>query len=69
MSNPFWLPDAQMTWLEPLPKSHVRPRVDNRRVLSGIIFMNRNGLRWCDAHCEYALPKTLGTLLIATNQI
>ncbi|MFP1497904.1 transposase [Escherichia coli] len=32
-----------------LPKSHGRQRVDDRRVLSGIIFVNRNGLRWRDA--------------------
>jgi transposase len=30
------------------PKSRGRARVDDRRVLSGIIFINRNGLRWCD---------------------
>ena len=35
------------------------PRVDDRRVLSGIIFINRNGLRWCDAPREYGPPKTL----------
>lgn len=40
------------------PKSHGKPRVDDRRVLSGIIFINRNGLRWCDASREYGLPKT-----------
>lgn len=28
------------------PKPHGEPRVDERRVLSGIIFINRNGLRW-----------------------
>ena len=28
------------------PKSHGKPRVDDRRVLSGIVFVNRNGLRW-----------------------
>lgn len=50
MSNLFWLTDAQMERLKPFfPKSHGRPRVDDRRVLSGIIFINRNGLRWCDA--------------------
>ncbi|MFT8933560.1 MAG: IS5/IS1182 family transposase, partial [Acetobacter syzygii] len=26
------------------PKSHGKPRVDGCRVLSGIIFVNRNGL-------------------------
>ncbi|WP_145206863.1 IS5 family transposase [Sphingobium sp. B2] len=60
MSHLFWLTDAQMARLEPFfPKSHGRPRVDDRRVLSGIIFINRNGLRWCDAPREYGPPKTL----------
>lgn len=60
MSNLFWLTDAQMDRLRPFfPKSHGKPRVDDRRVLSGIIFINRNGLRWCDAPREYGPPKTL----------
>jgi transposase len=60
MSNLFWLTDAQMARLAPFfPKSHGKPRVDDRRVLSGIIFINRNGLRWCDAPKEYGPPKTL----------
>ena len=73
MSNLFWLTDEQMERLKPFfPKSHGKPRVDdplpdsgllaNRergRVLSGIIFINRNGLRWCDAPSEYGPPKTL----------
>ncbi len=38
-----------MARLQPFfPKSHGKPRVDDHRVLSGIIFVNRNGLRWCD---------------------
>ena len=41
------------------PKSHGKPRVDDRRVLSGIIFINRNGLRWSDAPKEYGPAKTL----------
>ena len=28
-------------------------------MLSGIIFVNRNGLRWCDAPKEYGPAKTL----------
>ena len=60
MSNLFWLTDVQMARLQPFfPKSHGKPRVDDRRVLSGIIFSNRNGLRWCDAPREYGPPKTL----------
>ncbi len=60
MSNLFWLTEAQMTRLEPFfPRSHGKPRVDDRRVLSGIIFVNRNGLRWRDAPREYGPAKTL----------
>ena len=60
MSNLFWLSDAQMSRLAPhFPKSHGRPRVDDRRVLSGIIFVIRNGLRWCDAPRAYGPHKTL----------
>jgi transposase len=33
--------------------------VDGRRVLRGIIFINCNGLRWCDAPAEYGPSKTL----------
>lgn len=60
MSNLYWLTEAQMQRLRPyFPKSRGRTRVDDRRVLSGIIFINRNGLRWCDAPSEYGPPKTL----------
>lgn len=60
MSNLFWLTDEQMERLKPFfPKSHGKPRVDDRRVLSGMIFINRNGSRWCDAPREYGPPKTL----------
>jgi transposase len=41
------------------PKSHGIPRVDDRRVLTGIIFININGLRWRDAPAEYGPHKTL----------
>lgn len=60
MSNLYWLTEAQMARLRPyFPKSRGRSRVDDKRVLSGIIFINRNGLRWCDAPAEYGPPKTL----------
>lgn len=46
MGDLYWLTDEQMVRLSPyFPKSHGKPRVDDRRVLSGIIFVNRNGLR------------------------
>ena len=60
MSDLYWLNDEQMAKLEPFfPKSHGKPRVDDRRVLSGIIFINRNGLRWRDAPEAYGPHKTL----------
>ncbi|OZA18649.1 MAG: hypothetical protein B7X90_11470 [Novosphingobium sp. 17-62-19] len=39
-----------MRRIEPhFPLPHGGPRVDNRRIISGIIFVIRNGLRWHDA--------------------
>jgi len=60
MRNLCWLSEDQMVRLRPyFRKSHGVLRVDDRRVLSRIIFINRNGLRWCDAPKEYGPPKTL----------
>ena len=60
MSDLYWLSDAQLAKLRPFfPKSHGKPRVDDKRVLSGIIFINRNGLRWRDAPVAYGPHKTL----------
>ena len=60
MSDLYWLTDHQMAKPEPFfPKSHGKPRVDDRRVLSGIIFINRNGSRWRDAPDAYGPHKTL----------
>ena len=60
MSDLFWLTDAQIARREPyFPKSLGKPRVDDRRVLSGIIFINRNGLRWRDAPAVCGPHKTL----------
>ena len=59
MSDLCWLTDEQMGRLRPyFPKSHRKPRVDDRRVVSGIVFVNRNGLRWRDAPREYGPHKT-----------
>ena len=60
MSDLFWLTDEQLERLKPFfPLSHGVPRVDDKRVLSGIIFVNRNGLRWRDAPAAYGPAKTL----------
>jgi transposase len=60
LSDLYWLTDEQKARLEPyFPKSHGKPRVDDRRLLSGIIFVNQNGLRWRDAPKAYGPHKTL----------
>ena len=49
MSDLLGLSDRQMAWSEPFfPLAHGVPQVDDRRVLSGIVFVIRNGLpAWC----------------------
>ena len=60
MSGQFWLTDEQVERLRPhFPKARGRPRVDDRRVLSGILHVLRNGLRWRDAPAAYGPHKTL----------
>lgn len=40
MSNLFWLTETQMERLRPFfPKSHSKPRVDDQRMLSRLIFI------------------------------
>lgn len=57
---PFRLSAVQMRRLSPhFPLSHGIPRVDDHRVLSGIIYMIRNGLQWRDAPTTYGPHKTL----------
>ena len=60
MSDLLWLSSAQMRRIEPyFPLSHGVPRVDDRRIISGIIFVIRNGLRLRDAPAEYGPHKTI----------
>ena len=60
MSELLLLSEAQMRRIEPyFPLSHGVPRVDDRRVLSGILFVIRNGLRWRDAPKDYGPHKTI----------
>ena len=57
----FRLSDAQFARLQPLFPNKPRgvPRVDDRRVISGIIHVIRNGLMWRDAPAAYGPHKTL----------
>jgi len=57
----FWLSDAQFARLKPhLPTdTRGKPRVDDRRVISGIVHVLKSGGRWCDAPDVYGPRKTL----------
>ena len=57
----FWLSDAQFARLQPLLPNKTRgvPRVDDRKVISGIIHVIRYGLMWRDAPACYGPHKTL----------
>ncbi len=60
MSGQCWLTEKQLERLRPhFPKPRGKPRVDDRRVLSGILHVLRNGLRWQDAPAVYGPHKTL----------
>lgn len=59
--NLFWLNEAQMERLRPHLPDKVRgvARVDDRRVISGIIHVLKSGCRWVDAPAVYGPRKTL----------
>ena len=60
MSDQFRLTKAQLKRIEPFfPRTRGIPRVDDRRVVSGIVHVIRNGLRWRDAPAVYGPHKTL----------
>ena len=70
MSDLFWLTTQQMRRIAPyFPLSHGVPRVDDRRVVSGIIFVIRNGLRWRDAPAEYGPHKTIYNRFIRWSRL
>ena len=57
----FWLSKEQFERLRPLPPNKVRgvARVDDRRVISGIIHVVKSGGRWVDVPACYGPRKTL----------
>ena len=57
----FWLSDAAWEAIEPhLPHGRPgKPRVDDRRVISGILHVLKTGCRWRDVPAEYGPPTTI----------
>lgn len=60
MSTLFYLSREQLERIKPyFPLSHGVPRVDDLRIVSGIIYVIKHGLQWEDAPREYGPHKTL----------
>ncbi len=61
MAGEFWLSDRQWAAIDPLlPKNQSGAhRVDDRRVISGIIHVLRVGCRWQDCPALYGPPTTV----------
>jgi transposase len=65
MSDVFLLSRAQLNRIQPyVPVSHGIPRVDDTRVISGIIYVIRYGLQWKDAPKAYGPYKTLDNRVV-----
>ena len=60
-SNLYWLSDEQWSRIEPLLPRDVRgkARVDDRRVISGILHVLKSGCRWKDCPPEYGPYTTI----------
>jgi len=70
MPDQFWLTKAQVKRIQPFfPQTRGMPRVDDRRVVSGIIQAIRNGLRWRDAHAVYGPHRTLYNRVVRWSRI
>ena len=60
MDELFLLSREQMARISPhFPLSHGVSRVDDQKVVSGILYVIRNGLQWKDAPKTYGPYKTL----------
>jgi putative transposase len=59
--NLFWLSDEQWERIELHLPTDVRgvQRVDDRRVISGIVHVLKSGCRWCDCPPEYGSSMTI----------
>ncbi len=70
MADLFLLSEAQMRRIEGFfPLSHGIARVDDRRIVSAIVFVIRNGLRWRDAPREYGPHKTIYNRFIRWSRL
>lgn len=70
VSEVFLLSERQMERIEPFfPLAHGVPRVNDRRVPSGIVYVIRNGLQWKEAPKAYGPHKTLYNRFIRWSRL
>ena len=70
MSDLFLLSEQQMARIAPyFPLAHGVPRVDDRRVISGIVYVIKHGLQWKDAPQDYGPHKTLYNRFIRWSRL
>lgn len=70
MNSRFYLSREQVDRIKTyFPLSHGTPRVDDRRVLSGILYVIKHGLQWKDAPREYGPHKTLYNRFIRWSRL
>lgn len=70
MDDLWLLSEAQMRCIEPFfPLSHGVPRVDDRRIVSGIVYVIRKGLMWRDAPRGYGPHKTIYNRFVRWSQL
>ena len=70
MDDLFMLSEAQTRRIAPyFPLSHGIPRVDDRLIVSAIIFVIKNGLRWRDAPRAYGPHKTIYNRFIRWSRL
>ncbi len=70
MSDLILLSRAHMRRIEPFfPRSRGLVRVDDRRVISGIIYVIRHGLQWKDVPRGYGPHKTLYNRFIRWSRL
>lgn len=70
MSDLFLLSERQFHRIRPyFPLSHGVPRVDDLRVVSGIIYVIKHGLQWKDAPSGYGPHKTLYNRFIRWSRL
>lgn len=70
MGDLISLSEAQIRRVEPyFLLSHGMPKVDDRRFISGVVFVIRNCRRWRNAPADYGPPKPIYNLFLRWSRM